>query len=195
MFRSHTIVKFSAASGLAVMLSLAASVSQAGNAFGLVYSSGFKDVMDWHDDHLYVDSEGLGLGFSYRYIHEFDPNLRMDIGAGFFGIYGDIDYTDIPLTLTVGYNLITDGTFKPYIRGGLSYHIMDGDYVESEADVGLFGAFGVEFGKKIAFFAEIAMDTAEATFDTSAGNTAWERDKSQDDITINDVMLTMGVKF
>ena len=189
------IQKIAVFCAVAFTLSLSAQTSQAGNAIGLTYSSGFEDVLDWHEEHLYVDRSGLGLGISYRYIHDFNPNLRMDIGASYFGAWGDVEYSDLPLQLTIGYNFLPGATFKPYVRGGMTYHIMDGDYVEKEADFGLLGAVGVEIGSRANFFAEVSVDTAEATFSTSASTSAWTRSASEEDIKISDWMLTLGARF
>lgn len=195
MIQKIRFQKIVAAGGLAIALSISASFSQAGNAIGLTHSSGFDDVADWHEDNLSVDRDGLGLGISYRYIHEFDSNLRLDLGAGLFGVYGDVDYTDLPLQVTIGYNFLKGASFKPYVRGGLSYHIMDGDYVEKEADVGFLGALGVEIGSQVSFFAEVSIDTAEATFSTAEGNYWYVTNPSREEIAVNDVMITMGVRF
>lgn len=188
-------MKLAASCGLAISLSISAQLSQAGNALGLSYASGFDDVANWHEDNLYVDRSGLGLGLSYRYIHEFDPNLRMDVGASYYGMWGDVDYSDLPLQLTIGYNFAPSTTFNPYIRGGLSYHIMDGDYVEKDADVGFLGAIGVEIGSGVSFFMEVSMDTAEATFNTNEGSWYYTRRVSQEDLKISDVVFTLGARF
>jgi len=189
------IQKIAVACGVAIALSLSTQLSHAGNAIGLTYSSGFDDVANWHEDNLYVDRSGIGLGISYRYIYEIDSNLRLDVGAGYFGTWGDIDYSDLPLQVTLGYNFAPGTTFKPYVRGGLSYHLMDGDYVDKEADVGFIGALGVEIGSRGNFFAEVSIDTAEATFSTSASSSAYTRHYSVEDIAVNDVMLTLGARF
>ena len=191
----NRLAKITACCGLTIGLAISAQLSQAGNAIGLSYASGFNDVADWHEDNLFVDRSGIGLGLAYRYIHEFDPNLRLDIGASYFGTWGDVDYSDLPLQLTIGYNFAPSGSVNPYIRGGVSYHIMDGDYIEKDADVGVLGAVGIEMGSAVSFFMELAVDTAEATFNTEESNSAWTRRYARDEIKISDVMLTLGARF
>ncbi|MDJ0807029.1 MAG: OmpW family outer membrane protein [Gammaproteobacteria bacterium] len=189
--------KIAVACGMAAAFSLSAQVSHAGHAIGLAYSNGMNDVSDWHEENLYVDRIGLPLGLSYRYIHDFDSDLRLDVGVSWFGTGNDsdLDYSDLPLQFTVGYSFFKDNVFKPYVRGGLSYHIMDGDYVEDEAGLGFLGALGVEIGRRGNFFAEISIDTAEATFSTDASNKAVTRTHSTEDIAVSDMVFTIGGRF
>jgi hypothetical protein len=194
---NNKLQKTAATCGLAIALSLSAQTGFAGHAIGLAYSSGMQDVADWHEDNLYVDSMGFPIGLSYRYIHDFDLGLRMDAGFGWFGtgIDSDLDYSDFPFQLTVGYSFFKTNVFKPYVRGGISYHFMDGDYVEDEAGMGFLGAFGVEIGRRGNFFAEVSIDTAEATFSTDASDKAYTRYHSTEDIAISDVVFTIGGRF
>jgi len=186
--------------GLAFALSTSVEFSHAdsNHALGLTYSSGFGDVVDWHDNNLLVeDVIDIPIGLSYRYINNFDSGLRMDVGVGPMSlIVGDIEYYDIPLQLTLGYNFFKGGGFSPYVRGGVVYHINSGDYVKTSADFGFLGALGAEMGKsRIKFFAEVAVDTAEATFSTAEGNPLFVLNSSEEDIAVLDVHFTIGMKF
>lgn len=196
----NTISKIAVTCALACMCSMYAQFSHAesGHAFGLSYSSGFKDVVDWHDQNLLVEDDfSWPIGISYRYINYLTDGLRMDVGVGPMSlIAGDISYYDVPLQLTLGYSFLKDTAFSPYIRAGAAYHLNDGDYVQTSADFGFLGAIGAEIGKsRVKFFAEIAVDTAEATFSTAEGPSIYVRQSSRQDITVLDVHFTAGVKF
>ena len=196
----NIITRIASTSVLAFALFTSNQISHAASnhALGLSYTSGFGDVVDWHDNNLLVeDAFDVPIGISYRYIHTFSSGLRMDVGVGPVSlIAGDIEYHDIPAQLTLGYTFLKSGGFSPYLRGGVVYHINGGDYVKTSADFGLLGALGAEMGKsRIRFFAEVAVDTAEATFSTAEGNPLFVVKSSQEDITVLDVHITMGVKF
>ncbi|MEN8180366.1 MAG: hypothetical protein ABFS39_17340 [Pseudomonadota bacterium] len=196
--------KIAVSCGVAAVLSLSTQVSQAGSnhIIGLAYTSGFQDVVDWHDDNLNVETDMLSpVGLTYRYNYNYDSGLRMDIGLGPISmIGGDVDYFNMPLVATVGYNLFQDSGFNVYVRGGLSYHILDGDYVVDDSATGLLGAVGIEAGNRVKFVAEISMDTAEAAF-SNGGTYVWNSDtgytyvESEEEIAIDDVMFTIAVKF
>lgn len=194
------VTKYAVVCGLVVTNSMFTHLSHAdsNHAFGLSYTSGFSDVVDWHEENLLVeDTFDIPIGLSYRYIHTFGSGLRMDVGVGPTSlIAGDIEYLDIPAQLTLGYTFLKDGGFSPYIRGGVVYHINDGDYVKTSADFGFLGALGAEIGKsRVKFFAEIAVDTAEATFSTAEGNQLFVVKNSQEDIAVLDAHFTIGIKF
>jgi len=188
-------------SSFAFALSAIATNSRADTsdgAVGLTYSKGFHDVVSWHEDHLAVQTDEIPVGLSYRFIRNLDSGLRLDVGIGPIAIFtGDVDYYDVPLQLTGGYSLFKGSSFRPYIRGGLSYHINDGDYVESSAGLGLIGAVGVEIGRRghVNFFAEASVDTAEATFSTNEGNAVYVTSFSKEDIEIAGVQFTAGIGF
>lgn len=160
-------------SALAALLLVANPVQAEGSGstldhnIGLAYVSGFDDIVDWYDSWPSIEGDGLGLGLFYYMTYNMDSGLRFDGGLGPIAVAtGDIDYLDIPVRLTVGYTFLTDKKVRPYVRLGASYHIFDADYATDDADLGGFGAIGLEFGKRGRFsgFAELSHDTAEATF-------------------------------
>ena len=165
----------------------------------MTYSSGFKDVADWHDDNLNVESDLISpVGLTYRFNYNYDSGLRMDLGLGPISmIGGDVDYFNMPLFATVGYNLFQDSNFNLYVRGGFTYHILDGDYVTDDSATGLLGAVGIEAGGRVKFVAELAVDTAEATF-SNGGVYLYDQGEyvySEEEIAVDDVMFTVGVRF
>jgi hypothetical protein len=194
-------VKSLASAGVASVLFTTATVSHAvdnGGAFGLTYSTGFEDVVDWHDDHLSADITDIPVGVSGRFVQRYDSGLRMDAGIGPIAVfYGDIDYYDVPLQLTGGFTLFKDAIVRPYLRAGVTYHINDGDYVEDSAGLGLMGAVGLEIGspRTVSFFAEVSFDNAEATFSTAEGDGLYVTSASKKDIEISSTQFTLGVTF
>lgn len=200
MLHNKFVSKIAITCGLIFSCFMSAQFSHAesNHAFGLSYSSGFGDVVDWHDENLVVEDDfSWPIGLSYRYIHTFESDLRMDVGVGPISlIAGDITYHDIPTQLTLGYTFLKDGGFSPYIRGGVVYHLNGGDYVKTSADFGILGALGAEIGtSRVKFFAEVAVDTAEATFSTAEGNQLYVVKNSQEDIAVLDVHVTIGITF
>jgi len=171
------------------------------HAIGLSYVSGFSDVVDFYDSEPDLSVDSLGpIGISYRFVINLDVGVRFDVGVGPIAavVGGDVSYYDVPFQATAGYSLFPHHTFRPYVRGGFTYHLMDGDRVTSDAGTGLLGAVGVEIGKRgrISFFAEVAVDTAEATFehaDTSffGGTQSGETE----DINVTGTVVTVGVVF
>jgi hypothetical protein len=178
-------------------LCMFASLSQAGHALGVTYSEGYKDVVSWHEDNLFVVADNeLPVSISYRYIQSFESGLRLDGGVSFFYTGGDIDYYDLPVQITLGYNFLKDTGYEPYIRGGMSYHFTDGDFVESSAGLGFLGALGIEIGDEWArFFMEVSYDTAQATFSTTETDSIYTRAPSEKELAVSGVMFSVGLKF
>ena len=180
---------------LGVLTVATAQATTVDNALGLSYVTGVHDVGDFYDDEEFLDVTTWPVGLAYRLTVNLDVGVRFDFGVGpVVLMFGDADYWDVPLQATVGYSLFPHHTFRPYIRGGASYHFMDGDLVDSKAGAGLLGAVGVEIGKRgrVSFFGEVSLDTAEATFrhDNPAPGGS-----SSEDIKVSDVAVTLGVTF
>jgi hypothetical protein len=167
---------------------------------GFSYVSGARDIWDWHEDNLNLDDEGSGVpvGISYRYASLFKSGLRLDMAIGpIVLILGDIEYHDVPIQMSVGYSFAQNSNVRPYARLGASFHINDGDYVKERDTVGAIGAIGLEIGDpyRASFFIEAAYDSAEALFDTSESNSYSTRNESEEEILVNNFLLTVGVKF
>ena len=79
-------------------------------------------------------------------------------------LMGDADHFQMPLSVTAGYTFMQNGPVSPYVRGGLSYHIASGDYVDG-SNMGFIGGVGVEFLKNksntFALALEAVYDSAE----------------------------------
>lgn len=183
-----------------LLLTSQVALSETAHYLGISYVSGAPDVWDWHEDNLYLDTDGGGipLGVSYRFANITDSGLRFDIGVGpVVLIYGDVEYQDIPIQLSLGYNLFSSDSLTTYARAGASLHISDGDYLKEEADFGGVLALGMEFGSSgsTKFFMELAYDTAEATFSTAQNSTYFVRRASEEDIEVSGFQLTLGARF
>jgi len=168
-------------------------------AIGLSYPSGFQDVVDFYDDVPWLEVDRLSpVGLFYRLLVNYDSGMRTDVGVGpLTYVIGDVAYHDIPLTLTIGYNFNSKGSFNPYVRGGLSYHFIDGDYVKDTKPVGPFGALGVEFmkNKPWQFFVEVAYDGAEATMKVDEYRYGFGTYRKTEDINPMGVMVSAGFMF
>ncbi len=159
---------------------------------GLSYLSGFADVVDFYDDipYAYQETDTIPVGLSYRGTANFDSGLRVDVGIGPVAVVlGDYSYWDIPLQLTGGFSFFPNHSVRPYLRGGVTVHVADGDYMTKDPGVGLLGAVGLEIGKRgrISGFLEVSHDTAEATFEYSP----FHREK----IKVHGTVVSLGVLF
>lgn len=192
----HTVIATSGALFFMALLSTQASAEVTfDNVIGVGYQSGFNDISDFHEELGYDVSSISFIGLSYRLAAKFDNGARIDTGFGPVTIMtGDASYSDIPLGLTLGYTFLEKETFRPYIRGGFTYHINSGDYVETGAGFGMLGAVGCEIGNDdgVSFFAEVAYDSAEATMQ---GRTWLQPNGITEDVNVNALVVTMGVVF
>ena len=164
------------------------------HALGLTYVSGADDLADAYEKipWLYESYTLIPIGLTYRFIINYDAGLRFDAGVGpvmYFG--GAVEMWDVPVQLTVGYTFFPENKFRPYIRGGASYHFGSGDY-NDDAGFGFLGAVGAEIGTrgKFSFFIEASYDTAETTF--SINERGYRR---EEDIKINGFAVSVGVTF
>ena len=173
-----------------VMTPLTSRATTYDHAVGLSYVSGFSDVVDFYDEIPFMDvSSEVPVGLFYNFTVNYSSGMRVDAGVGPFSfISGDVDYYDVPIRLTAGYTFIPSKSFRPYVRGGMSYHINDGDYIVDEPDFGLVGALGAEFGRRgrISGFIEVSYDTAEGTF---------EYGSNREEIKVHGTVVSLGVIF
>lgn len=180
--------------GLLAVTVTRAYATDAQLGLSLTYSPGFSDVADWHEDNLPITSEQdpIPFGLALRGVWHMDSGMRIDTGVGPVGlIIGDIEYIDIPVQLTIGYTFARGSRVQPYVRAGLSLHSVSGDYVVDSSN-GTIGAIGLTFGKPgdNNFFLEFAVDTAEATFNTSTIS-----GPGDETIEISGSQITLGIVF
>ena len=164
---------------------------------GLSYVSGVSDVFDFYDKNpnLYFESTPLPIGISYKATYNIDNGIRIDAGVGPIAfITGAVDYLDIPLNITAGYTFLKNNRVRPYVRGGISYHIMSGDYILDKAGMGILGAAGlkIRIHGRFAAFVELSYDTAEATFEII--DPYWSY-YDKETIKLSSAVLTAGVSF
>ena len=136
---------------------------------GLSYVSGFGDIVDYYKDRLNADGSGVPIGLSLAPYYEFAHGSRLgvDLGpAAILMVNSDVKYWDIPLALTYGFTFIPKSSVSPYVRGGVKYHIANGDDVDSSKP-GIFGAAGVEFLRKspVGVGLEVGYDGSEVEID------------------------------
>jgi hypothetical protein len=97
------------------------------------------------------------IGIAVGVTHEWESGLRADFGLGSaFFIEGDIDYFELPLVATIGYNFANGAQFLPYIRAGVAYH--------ESADPSLYVAAGIDFTRLAV---ELVFDTPEVEFENT----------------------------
>ena len=136
---------------------------------GLSYVSGFGDIVDYYKEKLDADGSGVPIGLSLAPYYEFAHGSRLGIDLGpaaILMVNSDVKYWDIPLALTYGFTFIPKSSVSPYVRGGIKYHIANGDDVDSSKP-GIFGAAGVEFLRKspVGIGLEVGYDGSEVEID------------------------------
>jgi hypothetical protein len=147
---------------------------------GISYVSGFNDLVDQYEDNLRaegyttVSADSWPVGISFQPYYQWDDGLMVGVGVGpIMMITGDADHFQMPLSVTAGYTLMPNGPVSPYVRGGLSYHVASGDYVDG-SNMGFTGGVGIELLKtknnKFAIAMEAMYDSAEVDIeDTRTG--------------------------
>jgi hypothetical protein len=192
-----SLIGFTAGSLLVSETALSADSS---HYLGLSYVSGADEIWDWHEDNLNPDEveRGAPIGLSYRYAALFNSGIRFDAGVGpFVLVTGDVEYTDAPIQMTLGYNFSQSPGVQLYARLGASVHVNDGDFLNDENAVGAIGAIGLEVGHSLSasFFVEASYDSAEATFSDIELDENLDPIRSEEDLLLNGFMLTLGARF
>jgi len=135
---------------------------------GLTYVSGIGDIVDQYEDNLQADgfltesADGIPVGISLQPYYSFDSGLGIGVGLGpTMLIYGDVDFFNLPVNLSLRYTFMPRANTSVYLRAGVSHNMASGDYVE-DTQVGFIGAAGVEFmrQKAVGFGMEIGYDSS-----------------------------------
>ena len=178
---AHTMkmaMTFALGALLLLMAPLAGNVQAAGMNYqlSLSYVDGFDDLADayecsWEAERLdegytYADADITvwPVGISFQPYYQWDSGLQVGAGVGpimyFWG--DDLDHFQLPIRGLVGYVFNPSDPVSFYVRGGLSYHIASGDYVEG-SNIGFVGGAGVELFKSdhAAIGIEAMYDSAE----------------------------------
>lgn len=138
------------------------------NVIGATYISGMTDITDIMEDNLSngfveVDTVTIPIGILYSGYNEWDSGFGAGINVGpiMLGL-GDISFFNVPVGADVRYILNSGGKARPYVRGGIRYHIASGDFIEG-SDPGVFGSVGVEFRERGSggWGFEVAYDASE----------------------------------
>ena len=192
--------------GLALLLVLwVAAPASAGEwryPFGLTYTSGFSDVLDYYEDVLGVDADlSFPIGISFAPYFEFDQGHRLGLDVGPPSIIlveitagsssENIDYFNLPLGGTYGYTFLRDKSVTPYFRAGFRYNLVSGDLVDSSSP-GFLGAIGFETHRKkrVGFSFEIAYDNATVDFVDEIGF-----QRSTEEIEVGGLQVSFRVIF
>jgi len=110
-----------------------------------------------------VDTFEWPVGISYQPYYQFDNGLGIGIGIGPIQlIMGDMELYNVPICADVRYKLFIDRSVSPYVRAGLAYNIVSGDYVDS-SNPGFFGGIGIEFAQlsAVGFGIEVLYNASE----------------------------------
>ncbi len=145
---------------------------------GLAYASGIPNVLDAIESQNFdLESEFIipvGLVFSPYVEFDFGLGVGVTVGPPSFVLI-DVDYYDgydswgsdyasyiVPIGADLRYTLLRQGNVSPYVRAGIRYPLVGGDFLKS-ADPGFYGGVGIEFlrQKRIAFGVEVGYDTTE----------------------------------
>jgi hypothetical protein len=161
-----------------VLVLLAVAPAWAGEwrfPFGLTYSSGFGDVLDYHQDAVGLDADfavPIGISFVPYYESKGGHRFGLDVGPPsiiFIEVTGFIDedftYFNLPLGATYGYTFLREASITPYLRVGFRHNLATGDFVDNSSP-GFLAALGFETRrqKRVGFAFEAAYDNATIEF-------------------------------
>lgn len=174
--------------------------------------SGINDVSDIYEQNYnnthtstQVDVKFLlPIGIAVQGTYTWNSGMRADLGLGPIFILRDngdgdidtgLDHTEVPISATVGYTFIPDGTVSPYVRAGAVYHFASGEYVEGSTP-GLLAAAGIEFMRKsvASVSLEVAIDKSKVELERfrRTGNTTT---RTTEDINSYETVFSVIVKF
>ncbi len=166
-----------------------AAAADFGHAVGATYLSGYGDVIDFYEREIHGDASSVPVGLSYRLIAAYDSGMRLDVGLGPLAfIFGDVSYSAIPLSVTIGYDTNPNSGTNFYVRGGASVVFLSADNTDDSSAVGGVAALGIEFGggNAVQFFMELAYDSSEFTFNGRNG---------EEKMSPQEIMFTVGARF
>jgi hypothetical protein len=143
--------------------------------FGVTYVGNFNKVVDIYKDNLEAEGYTVSTDFAVPVGLTFQPYVEFDMGIGIGMGFGplmyiktdmDEDFFNVPVNLNLRYSFFPKSDISPYVRGGVSYNIASGDYVD-KSKPGPFGAVGVEFLRKkpVGFGFEVGYDGSKIEFD------------------------------
>lgn len=145
----------------------------------VVYVSNLGDVADIYQENL--EAEGFEvidfewpIGISFQPYVQYDNGLRVGGGIGpmVFILSEAATFSNIPFNLNGGYTFFPSANTSPYVRAGVTYSIVSGDYVKSKTP-GYFGGIGIEFlrQKRVGIGIDVTADTSEIELDKFDGST------------------------
>ena len=135
---------------------------------GLSYTQGAYDVMDKLDNNFDLKEKFVWpVGLTLSPYYEWDCGFAAGITVGPAAVISidegsDDNYSFIlPVGGDVRYTFLRDRDVAPYLRAGVRFPIVGGDYLDS-GEVGAFGAIGVEFWrqKKVQAVLEVGYDSS-----------------------------------
>lgn len=135
---------------------------------GLSYLNGYDDLEDAFNA-IGFELDGAPLGVRFDVGQVFENGVGWDLVIGpIFLVSGDTDAFGLPVSGTVSYTVNPNDTMSLYGRGGVSFILADGDYMES-GDLGFEAALGITFyrDRPVGFGFEVGYNSA--TVEVSRG--------------------------
>ncbi len=132
----------------------------------LNYISGMSDLTDAYESRGYETDWEIPFGVSFAASQEYTSGFGWDMKIGpIILIMGDVDATLIPLGTGVKYGFAPQSDVNPYVRAGVQYTYVDGDYL-GDSEFGFNGTVGIEFkvNKAISWGFEASYDSTEIEF-------------------------------
>lgn len=153
------------------------------------FNDQLKDNME--ADYWDVESSEpmIPIATFFQPYYEYDSGFGLGAGIGpILMAIGDIWTYDIPLMFAARYTFSPNAKISPYVRGGISYHLAGGDYIE-DSSFGLAGAVGIEFmrDRAVNLGVEVGYDSATVTMEDK---TSYDDDETVD---ITPVGLTLSI--
>jgi hypothetical protein len=186
---------------LCMMTALTACAGASGFDFrvGLSYISGIQGITDFYEDEFEAAStpiSGVGLQFNTHY--NWSHGSRADFTLGPVAvIIGDVEYYDVPLSFTYGFNFPLSEAIWLYGRAGVAFHIVGGD-LDPKADPGVVGYVGMDFlrNKRVGFGFEVGYDSSTVTFTREDFSYwSWEPEKAEEELPASEVIVSVFARF
>jgi hypothetical protein len=134
----------------------------------------------------YEFGSGIGVGLSVGPTI-FMASERTTIAGGWTTSETDVSFV-VPVGGFVRYTILRNGNVSPYVRAGVKYPIVGGDYMDN-GEIGFSGAVGVDFfrQKRVQFVVEVGYDMSKVEVGTAAGG--------RFDETFSGLTVTIGAQF
>jgi len=170
---------------------------------GFSYISSFGNFMDVMENNEEVKGREVDTLIEFPVGISYNPYYQLDNGSGFgigigpiqFILRDSLSLWILPISADVRYKFLKKSNISPYVRAGLAYNIVGGDYVDS-SKAGFLGGIGIEFlqQRRVGFGFEVTYNTSEIEMERYSGN-EWSYRLDRTEKISPEVMVSVFVIF